>query len=333
MVRVWLAGALVAGCQFTPGALTARDAPENPGDTGDSHDAAACPQPAWQQPYAHRFAITTNAPPGFTLTIDATAPRVLALASGDDLRVFADDTELDRVLVGNQLELKVPATGALSIYVGDAAAGAPPAAPANVYLAAASFEDLPVGDHADVAFDPQPLLEWTVVDDAGNHVYRAQGAGRHPNAVRGLTPANADVRARLRIVTGGGQQHNGLAARGNSMAPTTMDGFVVQLMGDSDRQRIAEYTDGASPPIELSGATRTIARDIWYAMRLRYIGDDVEMFVDDVLALSATQSGSDGQLVGLFAHDCVAEFDDITVRMAVAPQPTATLGAVEDRCP
>lgn len=332
MVRVWLAGALVAGCQFTPGALTISDAPENPGDT-DSNDAAACPQPAWEQPYAHRIAITTDAPPGFTLTIDATAPRVLALASGDDLRVFAGDTELDRILVGNRLELKVPATGALSIYVGDAAAGAPPAVPSNVYLAAASFEDLPAGDRADVAFDPQPLLEWSVVDDNGNHVYRAEGSGRHPNAIRGLTPANADVRARMRIVTGGGQQHNGLAARGNSMAPSTMDGFVVQLIGDGNYQRIAEYTNGASPPVELSTGARTVTRDIWYAMRLRYIGDDIAMYVDDVLALSATQSGSDGQLVGLFAHDCVADFDDITVRMAVAPEPTVTLGAVEDRCP
>lgn len=332
MIRLCLAG-LVLGCHFTPGALTASDAPETSGDTGDSNDAAVCPAPAWEQPYAHRFAITTNAPPGFTLTIDATVPRVLALASGDDLRVFAGDTEVDRILVGNQLELKVPATGALSIYVGDPAAGAPPVAPANVYLAAASFDDLPAGDHADVAFDPQPLLEWTVVDDNGNHVYRAQGSGRHPNAVRGLAPTNADIRARLRIVTGGGQQHNGLAARGNSMAPATMDGFVAQLLGDSDRERIAEYTDGASPPVELSGAARTVARDIWYAMRLRYIGDDIAMYVDDVLALSATQAGSDGQLVGLFAHDCVADFDDVTVRMAVDPEPTVTLGAIEDRCP
>jgi hypothetical protein len=336
-VRGWLAGAVVAGCHFTPGALTTGDAPGISGDTGDIDSPveidAACPAPAWTPAYAHRFPITTNAPAGFTLTIDVTAPRGLALTSGDDLRVFADATELDRVLTGNRIEVKVPASGSLFLYVGDPAAGTPPSAPANVYLASASFDELAVGDHADVTFDPQPALEWNVVDDSGNHVYRAQGSGRHPSALRGVTQANADLRARMRIVTGGGQQHNGLAARGNSMVPATMDGFVMQMLGDSNYQRIAEYTNGASPPVELTGGTVTVTRDIWYAMRLRIVGDALELYVDNVLARSTTKTGSDGQLVGLFAHDCVADFDDVTLRMAVAPEPTVALGAREDRCP
>jgi len=68
-------------------------------------------------------------------------------------------------------------------------------------------------------------------------------------------------------------------------------------------------------------------------MRLRIVGDDLEFYVDNVLARSTTKTGSDGQLVGLFAHDCIADFDDVTLRMAVAPEPTVTLGAREDRCP
>jgi hypothetical protein len=322
-----LAG-LLAGCGFTPGVV---------GDAGATHDgdghASACAAPAWSLPYAHRYPITTTAPAGYTLTLDVTEPLTRALPSGDDLRVLADDTELDRVLAASDLDFKVTAASALWLYVGDPAAGAPLRDPANVYLAAESFDELPLGDHASARFDPQPDTEWNVVDDGGNRVYRAAGAGRHPAAVRNLTMANGDIRARMRINTGGGQQHDGLAARGNSMIPATMDGFVGQLMGDSAYHRLAEYTDGASPPVELTGGAYTVTRDIWYAVRLRYVGDDLELDVDGALALSATKTGADGELVGLFAHDCTADFDDVTVRMAASPEPTVQLGTREDRCP
>lgn len=325
--RVSLAG-LLAGCSFTPGVLA------DAGVTSDADaDGAVCPAPAWALPYAHRFPIATTAPAGYTLTLDATDAVSYGLASGHDVRVFADETELDRVLTTPMVELKVPAAGALWLYVGYPAAGVPPRDAANVFLAAESFDELPIGDRASVRFDPQPEAEWSVVDDGGNHVYRAAGAGRHPAAIRSLSLTSGDIRARLRINTGGGQQHDGLAARGNSMIPASMDGFVGQLLGDSAYHRIAEYTDGASPPVELSGGAKTITRDTWYAMRLRYVGDDLELYVDGTLALSATKAGADGQLVGLFAHDCTADFDDVTVRMAASPEPTVQLGAREDRCP
>lgn len=325
MGRAWLAG-LLAGCGFTPGVV---------GDTAGSDaqlDAAACAAPAWSLPYAHRYPISTTAPVGYTLTLDVTEPLTRALPSGDDLRVFADDAEIDRLRATSLVDFKVSA-GTLWLYVGDPAAAAPLRDPSHVYLAAESFDALPVGDHASVRFDPQPETEWNVVDDGGNHVYRAAGSGRHPAAIRNLALTSGDIRARMRINTGGGQQHDGLAARGNSMIPASMDGFVVQLMGDSAYHRIAEYTNGASPPVELSGGAYAVTRDIWYAMRLRYIGNDLELYVDGTLALSATKTGADGQLIGLFAHDCTADFDDVTVRMAASPEPTVQLGAREDRCP
>jgi hypothetical protein len=326
--RIWWVGLLGTGCGFTPGVVPA-DA------VVDVDTAGACAAPAWDLPYAHRFLLATNAPADYTVTVDVSEALAMSLAGGDDLRVVDDDGELDRVLAAATVDLRVPAAsgGAVFIYVGALGAGIPPRDPANVYIAAESFDALPIGDNAAARFDPQPVADWTVVDDGGNHIYRAQGASRHPAALRGLALADADIRARLRIDTGGGQQHDGLAARGNSMAPLTMDGFVTQLQGDSDRQRIAEYANGASPPAELSFSARTIARDTWYAMRLRYVGDAIEMYIDGALVLSATQPGSDGKLVGLFAHDCIADYDDVTVRLAVSPEPSAMLGAREDRCP
>ena len=316
----WLYLALV-GCGFEHGQLS-----------GSSD--AACTQPWWNDAYAHRFRIDTQAPAGYTLQIDATTILAQSFTSSrDDVRVVVDTTtEIDRLLTSSTLELKMPVEGTLWVYAGNVAASPPPANASRVYLFAESFESFAPGDNVGSRFEVLPSTEWMVADDLGNHVFHAQGVGRHPAAIAGMSLHDGEIRARMRWGTGGTQQHNGLAARGSNMVVATMDGFVGQLQGDLNRTRIAEYSDGISPPAELVTQAFTVERGRWYELRLRFVGDDLALAVDGVPTLATTKAGSDGNLVGIYAHDCDVDYDDVRVRMYQQPEPTYTVGPDEPRC-
>jgi hypothetical protein len=316
---VWRALLLVlAACTFDHGV-----------PPGERNDGGCTTTPAWWDGrFVARFPISVSAPPGYTLRIDASA----ALAAGPDVRVVVHEVqarELDRVLESPAIAFKVPPSGSVWLYAGPGA-GAAMANPANVYLFAEDFEALAIDDSGDGPFIPQPSNEWRVADDNGNRVYHAAGINRHPAAIRNLMPADVELSARMRIGAGGGENHNGLAARSNSMAVNTMDGFVVQLQENVQRARIGEYANGVSPS-ELAGVNRTIARQVWYRLRMRLVGDAITFHVDDQLAASATRSGFDGQMLGLFAYNCDVDYDDVRVQLAMMPEPTATIGA-EQRC-
>jgi hypothetical protein len=263
------------------------------------------------------------------LRIDASE----ALAAGPDVRVVVHDgtttREIDRLLESPALTFKVPGAGSVWLYAGPGA-GTAPTNLGNIYLFAESFDAIASGN-GDGPFIPQPPNEWSIKDDGGNHVLHAAGISRHAAAIRGVMPTDAEITARLRIGAGGGQNHVGIAARGNSMATDTMDGFVGQLQLDVSRWRIAEYIDGGSPPVDLAGINRAVSRGTWYTLRMRVVGDAITFFVDDQMITSAVKSGSDGTFIGLFAHNCDVDFDDVRVRMAASPEPTATLGA-QQRC-
>lgn len=315
---------VIAACNFEHGALDE--------DTGGM--CTPTPSPAWwNASYAHRFLLDHQAPTGYTLQVDATQILLQSNTSTrDDVRVVAGDVEIDRLITGSTLELRVPAEGSIYIYTGNVNASSPPADPSRVYLFAESFDGFPLGDNVSARFDPQPSTDWAVVDDAGNHVFHAQGAARHPAAIKGMTMTDGEISTRIRLGTGGTQQHDGLGARGNSMQPATMDGFVGQLQGDLNRIRIAEYQNGATPPPVLTDQPLTVVRGQWYRLRLRFFGDNVALALDGVPTLSTTQPGSDGMDIGLYAHDCDVDYDDVRVRMYAEPEPTYTIGPDEPRC-
>ena len=148
-----------------------------------------------------------------------------------------------------------------------------------------------------------------------------------------MTIADGELRARMRVAAGGGQQHDGLAARGNSMAAATMDGFVAQLQSDIMRVRIGEYTNGTGVTDWAFVDNHAIARATWYTLRLRFVGDTLEFAIDDEPALTAIRPGSDGMLVGLYGYEPDVDFDDVRLRAVIAPEPTTQLGADEERCP
>lgn len=68
---------------------------------------------------------------------------------------------------------------------------------------------------------------------------------------------------------------------------------------------------------------------MWYALRLRIIDNAITFFVDGQQIGTASKT-SDGNFAGLFAYNCDVDFDDVRVRMAVNPAPTATIGAQQD---
>ncbi|HEY5950031.1 MAG TPA: hypothetical protein VIV40_31265 [Kofleriaceae bacterium] len=297
--------------------------------SGDDTPSCTTTPPWWDPAFVARFPLSVSAPPGYTLRVDASQ----ALAAGPDVRVVVHDTqarEIDRLLESPAVTFKVPSSGSIWLYAGPGTGTAKASLP-NIFLFAEDFASIPTATNADGPFIPLPANEWNVVDDAGNHVLHAAGIARHGAAIRGLMPADAEISARIRFGAGGGQNHVGLAMHGNSMAADTFDGFVTQLQLDISHWRIAEYINGASPPTELTGIDRAVARGKWYALRMRIIGDTITFFVDDQLVVSTTKAGADGNMIGLFAHNCDVDYDDVRVRMAASPEPTATLGAVQ-RC-
>lgn len=298
-------------------------------------DACTTTRPWWDARWAHRFAIdTAGAPASYPARFDASAALALSAVGGDDVRVIVDTAsgarELDRVLDGSFVETRLPTAGTLWLYTTNPAAGLPPADPEAVYTWSESFETLALGDNGSARFDAQPTTDWRVVDDGGNRIYRVTGASRHPAPIVGLALADAEVRARLRVGPGGGQNHNGLLARASNTVPTTLDGYVGQMLEDVNYVRIAEYIDGISPPVERARFDRAVDRTTWYAMRMWVAGGVIELHIDGVLAARTALATSNGSLLGLFAHDTDVDYDDVRVRAIVDPEPAIALGALED---
>ena len=335
---VWLVLGLVllAGCSFEIRAGT-------PGDASipDGLDAIDAPvftcqtqPPWWDLTWQHRVLVDTGgAPPGYTLVFDASAVIAASQASGADVRAVIHDSagarELDRLVEGNTVALRVPDGGALYLYVGRPGASAGPSAPGNVYAFAEDFEAFAVGVDGAPRFAPTPPTGWSVADAGGNHVYRAAQGSRFATAISDLRLPHGEVEARVRFGTGGGSNHAGLLGRGSNLVQVMFDGFVEQLLGDSNLSRVAEYVDGISPPVQLASLARTVERDRWYRLRLRFAGDTVELYVDGTLEASGPSLATNGDRVGLFAHQADLDYDDVRARAVLVPEPVVALGTLE----
>jgi hypothetical protein len=322
-VRAAAAWVVLVGCSFDHGASMQPD--------------AACTRrsgtPWWSTDYQFRHRIDTGgAPPGYTVTVDASPLSNYFLSEGyEGVTVVVDHTTaIDREFTRGRMFVKVPVSGALWAYGQIGSGGVRELEdPNNVFVFAESFDS----DASLSRFDLQPPGDWSHVEYGGlfkTQVLRVTGAGRHPAAIKNLMLGDGEISVRMRIRAGTGQQHNGLAARGKSMQPATMDGFVGQVQADVQRLRIAEYTDGVSPPAELAAMDRPLLNG--YSMKLRFVGDTVSLYLGDELVLTTTRAGSDGELLGLFAHDCDVEFDDVRVRHAIDPEPVVTIGPPEPYC-
>lgn len=318
--------AVVAACSFDHGVVAQGDASCRRSGT-----------PWWDPQYDYRYRIdTAGAPPGYTLTVDSKSlERFFGGEGYEPVRVVVDHTTvIDRVFEEYpRMTFKVPASGELWVYAGFLVNDyLEPEDPANVFTFAEDFDTY----DGLARFDLQPPGDWAREEIPGpwspNGVLRVTGASRHPAAIKNLTLADGEISVSVRFLAGTGQQHNGLAARSKSMQPATMDGFVGQLQADVQHARIAEYTDGVSPPAELSVMNRVIDRNRWYRVKLRFVGDVVTLSIDGTVVLTTTKSGSDGNLLGLFAHDCDVQFDGVRVRPAVDPEPIGTLGPEERYC-
>jgi hypothetical protein len=328
------------------------DAGEPPVDAGEPVDAgvpdAGLPpcDPLWLDDNLRaRWPITADAaPPNYTLRLTLTGAEAAEVfntstASGDDVRVASFDgqswTELDRVLVSFaaddvRVDLREAGGDALFLYADHAAAGAPPDEPRNVYRFFEDFEGFNVGDDGNALFVPRPAADWSVEDDGGNRVYRAQGGGRHTARIRNNAQASGVLSARMKLAVATQSDHNGLAVRGADLLPADMDAHVVQLRRNEGVSGIVHYRGGSFIQIDTS-TPRTIDTGVFYEVEARFIGDTVELFVDGALTdtLGGVQQGENR--LGLFGFDVDAVFDDVTLRDLVVPEPAVTLGGRELR--
>jgi hypothetical protein len=280
----------------------------------------------WNSQWAQRFAIT-GAPAGYTARVEIPAG---SLANTDDVRIVVDDTtELDRAIDGAFVEFRAPPSGQVALYIGNASAGMPPANPAAIYSWFEAFDAMAVNSNGAPKFTPQTTA-WRVVDDNGNRIYRVAGGGRHPAPIASVASGDVEIRARMRIGAGGGSNHNGLLVRAANIVPDNIDGYVGQLLENNDYSRIAEYQNGASFPPELGTHTRPVARATWYALRMKALGNRLELYVDGTLEVASTMGAANGTTFGLYAFDADVDYDDVRVRLLVNPEPAIALGARED---
>ena len=96
-----------------------------------------------------------------------------------------------------------------------------------------------------------------------------------------------------------------------------------------------EYNAGFTVYDTKAQATPPINPGAWNDVRLEVNGINAKMWVNGQPYIDAN-NGNIANLVasniGLAAHDCVAQFDDIRVRQYAPAQPAATLGSVQEIC-
>lgn len=324
----------LSACRFSIPAAT--DATS--GGDGADDDAPLChgATPAWwNAAWATRVHVDTGtAPSGYTLRIPASTVLARALPSFDDVRAVSDDgDEIDRVIEGRTIVVKVPASRSLWLYVENPAAGAPLADPANVFLFAESFDTMQIGSDGSPRFAPVAANTWTVAADGANHVYHALNNMRLNAQISSVLLLEGEIEARMRPGPAGGNNHNGLMVRVTATDLAGFDGFVGQLQEDVDVSRVVEYQNGVSPPVTLAQITRPVDRGTWYDMRVRFAGGVVESYINGTLEVTGANANVDGQMLGLFSHYGDADFDDVRVRAVMSPEPAVALGALESCAP
>jgi hypothetical protein len=314
-----------AGCNFDPntsqGDPTAQDDGGPSIDSGSSADSATvvtCDGESWwNQDFPKRRALTVEAAPfeyTMRLILDGgtvpTAQELVEqseLATGQDLRVVRFDgalwTELDRQIltfdaasVEIRFQIQEPTgfggdSATYYLYYGNVSAAAELADLGKVYRRWHDFEADAVGSDGSPAFTPRPAGEWQVVDDGGNHVYRANGTNRLTAQLAGLDMEDGVFEAQMKVTAPDllSANHNGLAIRADNFVPSELDFYVAQLRANEQVSAISTYRTGN---FVTTGVTvpSTIVVAQWYRLRVEFAATSVDLYVDDTLVMSLTDA-------------------------------------------
>ena len=356
-----------AGCNFDPNTSqedpTARNdgAPSIDGRlSADSATVVTCDGESWWNPdFPKRRALAVEAAPfeyTMRLVLDGgTVPSAQdlveqsALANGQDLRVVRFDgsvwTELDRQILsydtaGVEIRFQIQEQAGFAgdseryyLYYGNISAGAELADLTNVYRRWYDFEADAVGSDGSPAFTPRPVGEWQVVDDGGNHVYRANGTNRLSAELAGVDLEDGVFEAQMKVTAPdfGSANHNGLAVRADNFVPSQLDIYAAQLRGNEQVSAISTYRTGN---FITTGATTpsTIVVAQWYRLRVEFVAATVNLFVDDALVMSLADAEQLRTGLGLFGFGCEVVFDDVSVRELIFPEPAVTATAEQTYC-
>lgn len=355
-----------AGCNFNPdtssGDPTAQNdgAPASDSPSADSAAVVTCDGESWwNQDFPKRRALAVQAAPfQYTMRLvldDSTVPTAQELveqseiAGGQDLRVVRFDgtlwTELDRQILAfdaTSVEIRFQIQEAAGfageseryyLYYGNISAAAELADLSKVYRRWHDFEADAVGSDGSPAFTPRPAGEWQVVDDGGNHVYRANGTNRLTAHLAGLEMENGVFEAQMKVTAPdlSSANHNGLAIRADNFVPSELDIYVAQLRANEQVSAISTYRTGN---FITTGVTvpSTIAVAQWYRLRVEFASASVNLFVDDSLVMSLTDAEQLRTGLGLFGFGCEVVFDDVSVRELILPEPAVTATAEQIYC-
>ncbi|MHA1884972.1 MAG: family 16 glycoside hydrolase, partial [Promethearchaeota archaeon] len=306
----------------------------------------------WDSSYKYRIPINitnnhiSNLPKGYSVNISINTTKLISTgklrSDGKDLRiVWYNSTsttwlELDRINGTNfdtadtQIWFKTQASinpsaddTSYHLYYGNENANDPPTDRSKIY----DFYD-------DFTQSDGPAAGWTVTQGTGwsvitNRYRENEAATDRRTILNTYTVENATIEVRIMHLGGGATFGGGVMFRysdGNNFY-TSGPGFW------GDEVATGRWTGGA--PAQLDGTVTTesvLSTNIWYDLRIEMLGNQYDVYLNDSLKNSVTNSDhlNAGQIGFMtWTNNLNVYFDDLKVGLLVATPPILIVGTEE----
>lgn len=150
---------------------------------------------------------------------------------------------------------------------------------------------------------------WSVVSDDGSNVYYQSKATEGRSWVPNLSWADCSVQARVNVVDFNGSNRVYVCARykdGNNF-------YAASLTNSSSGGKLELRKKVNGSTTTLASKTYRLKTGAWYDVKIEVRGSQINMYVNDELQLTATDTSLSAGSVGLIAYKALAKFDDVVV--------------------
>jgi len=203
----------------------------------------------------------------------------------------------------------------------------------DAYRTSVQYDDVVVTEIIPVLFsddfedgnadDWTPLRgDWTVVDDGGgNFVYEMlqPDPPQEQRTMAGdLSWVNYSVEARVKITNPNGTNRAYVCGRLQDFNNYYAASLYMNSSGGKLELR-KKYQSSTQP--NLADKAYPLSTDVWYTVKLEFIGSTINMYVDGVLELTAEDTDLVTGAIGLDAYRTSVQYDDVVVMKLKGPEP------------
>ncbi|MDQ0059192.1 cell division septation protein DedD [Paenibacillus harenae] len=162
---------------------------------------------------------------------------------------------------------------------------------------------------------------WSVVQDNGNYVYSQTSSNEGRTSAGNQAWTDYSVEAQVKIDNFNGTNRTYVAGRyqdGNNFYAASL------YNSDGGKLELRKKVSGSSST--LATTDYAISTGVWYTIKLSLSGSAIQMYVNNQLVLSATDTSLASGAIGLVAYKTAAKFDNVTVSdSSSTPTPTPTI--------